>query len=43
MTYAEVEARRALFDSAYATWYNGWVEALTFGYNYDCLDSYDVS
>ena len=42
-SYAEVEARRALFDSSYAAWYNEWVEALTFGYNYDCLDSYDVN
>ena len=40
---AEVEARRALFDTAYAAWYNGWVEGLNFGYNYDCLDSYDVA
>ena len=43
LSYAEVEARRALFDTAYAAWYNGWVEALEFGYNYDCLDSYDVN
>ena len=43
MSYAEVEARRALFDTAYAAWYNEWVESLTFGYNYDCLDSYDVN
>lgn len=42
ISYAEVEARRALFDTAYAAWYNEWVEKLTFGYNYDCLDSYDV-
>jgi hypothetical protein len=42
-SFAEVEARRALFDSAFAAWYNEWVEKLTFGYNYDCLDSYDVS
>lgn len=41
-SFAEVEARRALFDSAYAAWYNEWVEKLTFGYNYDCLDSYDA-
>ena len=43
ISYAEVEARRALFDTAYAAWYNEWVEKLTFGYNYDCLDSFDVS
>ena len=42
-SFAVVEARRALFDNAYAAWYNEWVEKLTFGYNYDCLDSYDVS
>ncbi len=42
-SFAEVEARRALFDNAFAAWYNEWVEKLTFGYNYDCLDSYDVS
>jgi len=41
-SFAEVEARRALFDGAFAAWYNGWVERLCFGYNYDCLDSYDV-
>lgn len=43
VSFSEVEARRMLFDSAYTAWYNGWVEALSFGYNYDCLDSYDVS
>lgn len=42
LSYAEVEARRALFDRRFAAWYNQWVEGLTFGYNYDCLDSYDV-
>lgn len=42
MSYAELEARMALFDIAYADWYNAWVERLTFGYNYDCLDSYDI-
>ncbi len=41
-SFAEVEARRALFDSAFAAWYNEWVAKLTFGYNYECLDSYDV-
>lgn len=41
-SYAEVEARRVLFDSAFTAWYNEWVERLSFGYNYDCLDSYDV-
>ncbi len=42
LSFAEVEARRALFDSAFAAWYNEWVERLSFGYNYDCLDSYDA-
>lgn len=42
LSYAEVEARRALFDRRFAAWYNEWVEQLTFGYNYDCLDSYDL-
>ena len=42
MTYGEVSARMALYDAAFADWYNGWVEALTFGYNYDILDGYDV-
>ena len=41
--FSEVEARRALFDQSFAAWYNGWVERLAFGYNYDCLDSYDVT
>ena len=41
-SFAEVEARRALFDNAFSAWYNDWVEQLTFGYNYECLDSYDV-
>ena len=41
MSYGEVQARSALFDLAFATWRNGWVESLVFGYNYDCLDSYD--
>ncbi len=43
MTYAEVSARMALFDASFADWYNGWVAELTFGYNYDCLDGYDVN
>ena len=42
MSFGEVSARMALFDSAYATWYNTWVAQLQFGYNYDCLDGYDV-
>ncbi len=42
VTFAEVEARRALFDVAFVAWQGEWVERLTFGYNYDCLDSYDV-
>lgn len=42
MTFGEVSARMALFDTAYATWYNSWVERLHFGYNYDCLDGYDA-
>ena len=42
ISYGEVQARRELFDLAFSTWYNGWVETLVFGYNYDCLDSYDV-
>ena len=42
-SFAEVEARRALFDRDFAAWYNEWVERLVFGYNYDCLDSYDVT
>ena len=43
MSYAEVSARMSLYDAAYADWYNGWVERLTFGYNYDILDSYDIT
>lgn len=42
MTYDEVKARMHLYDAAYADWYNGWVEALDFGYNYDIIDGYDV-
>ncbi len=42
MTYAEVTARMALFDLAYADWYNTLLAGVTFGYNYDCLDGYDV-
>lgn len=43
MSYAHVSARMSLYDIAYAEWYNAWVERLTFGYNYDVLDSYDVN
>ena len=42
VSYSEVDARMALYDVAYADWYNAWVEALNFGYNYDCLDGYDT-
>lgn len=42
MTYGEVAARMALYDNAFANWYNGWVDTLTFGYNYDILDGYDI-
>ena len=41
-SYGEVEARMRLYDVAFADWYNGWVEALHFGYNYDIIDSYDI-
>ena len=43
MSYGHVSARMYLYDAAYATWYNGWVEALHFGYNYDVIDGYDVN
>jgi hypothetical protein len=43
ISYGEVKARMALYDTAYANWYNSWVEQLTFGYNYDCLDGYDTA
>lgn len=43
MSYGQVSARMHLYDAAYAAWYNGWVEALHFGYNYDVIDGYDVS
>ena len=43
MTFSQVSARMSLYDNAYAAWYNGWVEQLCFGYNYDILDSYDIS
>ena len=43
MRFAEVTARMRLYDAAYADWYNGWVERLQFGYNYDILDGYDVA
>lgn len=42
ISYGEVSARMKLFDVSFANWYNGWVETLQFGYNYDCLDSYDI-
>jgi hypothetical protein len=42
MSYAHVSARMRLYDVAYADWYNGWVERLHFGYNYDILDGYDI-
>ena len=42
MTYSEVSVRMRLYDAAYADWYNGWVETLDFGYNYDVIDGYDV-
>lgn len=43
VSFGEVSAKMHLYDEAYAAWYNSWVAALTFGYNYDVLDSYDVS
>ena len=43
MSYGHVSARMYLYDAAYAAWYNGWVESLHFGYNYDVIDGYDVS
>lgn len=43
MSFAHVSARMRLYDNAFADWYNGWVERLCFGYNYDILDSYDIS
>ena len=43
ISYSEVNARMALYDAAYAEWYNSWVEKLTFGYNYECLDGYDTA
>ena len=42
MSYGEVSARMHLYDAAFAGWYNGWVETLHFGYNYDIIDGYDV-
>ena len=42
-SYGEVAARMRLFDAAYAAWREEWVKTLTFGYNYDCLDGYDVN
>ena len=43
MSYSHVQARMSLYDAAFADWYNGWVERLEFGYNYDILDGYDIS
>lgn len=43
VTRGEVRGRMALFDAAYAEWYNALVGTLHFGYNYDVIDSYDVS
>ena len=37
----EINARMQLFDAVYADWYNAQIAKLHFGYNYDCLDSYD--
>lgn len=42
MSYGMVSARMYLYDAAFADWYNGWVEALHFGYNYDIIDGYDI-
>ena len=43
MSYAHVSARMSLFDIAFENWRNAWVDALTFGYNYDVIDSYDIT
>lgn len=43
VTKGEVRGRMALFDLAYDEWYNALVGTLHFGYNYDVIDSYDVS
>lgn len=42
MSYSHVSAQMSLYDIAFAEWYNGWVEQLHFGYNYDILDGYDI-
>ncbi|MBO5326570.1 MAG: hypothetical protein J6A84_00435 [Clostridia bacterium] len=42
LTFSEVSVRTHLYEAAYANWYNGWVEALEFGYNYDIIDGYDI-
>lgn len=42
MSYGQVAARMSLYDAAFAEWYNGWVDRLSFGYNYDILDGYDI-
>ena len=43
MTYGEVSAKMRLYEIGWNNWYNAWVEQLHFGYNYDILDSFDVS
>lgn len=43
VTKGEVRGRMALFDLAYAEWYNALVGTLHFEYNYDVIDGYDVS
>lgn len=43
MTFGEVSAKMRLYEIGWNNWYNSWVEKLRFGYNYDVLDSYDVT
>ncbi len=43
MSFGHVSARMHLYDAAFAQWYNGWVNTLHFGYNYDIIDGYDVN